>query len=75
MKNKTLLCKKYNYAIPENYGSSNVILRYNKESDRFDIYNVDHLVNNSTKDDADVIYQYNRTLYKLDKQSHSIDLN
>ena len=31
MKNNTIQCKKYNYAVPENYGSTNVILRYNKE--------------------------------------------
>ena len=55
MKNNTILCKKYNYAIPENYGSSNVILRFNKEDDKFDIYNVDHLVNKSENDDSNVI--------------------
>ena len=60
--------------MPENYGSSNVILRYNKETDKFDIYNVDHLVNKSKKDDSNVIKMSNRTLYKLDKHSFSIDL-
>lgn len=41
--------------MPENYGSTNVILRYNKEKDKFDIYNVEHLINKSEKDDGDVI--------------------
>lgn len=74
LKNNTIKCTKYNYAVPENYGSSNVILSYSMADDVLNIYNVDHLVNKSTNDDSQVIKQRNRTLYKLDKRNHSIPL-
>lgn len=67
MKNHTIQCTKYNYAVPENYGSSNVLLRYDKEKDCLNIFNVNHLLNESTKDDGHVIKHSTRTLYKLDK--------
>ena len=74
LKKNTLLCRKFNYAVPENYGSSNVILSFNLEKDRLDIFNVDHLVNRSDKDDSDAIKQPDRTLFRLDKHSFSMDL-
>lgn len=72
LKNNTILCQKYNYAVPENYGHSKVILSYNKAKDTLDIFNVDHLVNKSKNDDGQVISHGGAKYYKLEKQHFSI---
>jgi len=69
---KTIMCKKYNYAVPESFGSSTAIVKYSWESDKLDIYKVDHLLNNSVKDDGKYIFHGGKRLFKLDKLIQSI---
>lgn len=52
---RILKCKKYNYSIPESFGCSTVVLKYTHDTDSIDIYNVDHLVNKSDRDDGEFI--------------------
>jgi hypothetical protein len=67
-------CKKYNYAVPASYGCTDVIIRHNKEKDTLDLFNVEHLLNKSTKDDGTVIERGGQKLYKLDKLMYSLKL-
>ena len=60
---KTIMCKKYNYAVPESFGSSTAILKYSREFDKLDIYKVDHLINSSVKDDGKFIFYGGKRLY------------
>lgn len=55
LSNRILKCRKYNYSIPESFGSSTVVLKYTLDTDCLDIYNVEHLVNKSENDDGNFI--------------------
>jgi len=68
------MCKKYNYAVPESFGSSTAILKYSKEFDKLDIYKVDHLINKSLNDDGKFIIHGGKRLYKLNKLINSIQM-
>lgn len=70
----TMMCKKYNYAVPASYGFSDAIIRYNNEKETIDIFNVEHLINKSTKDDGDIVMRNGRTLHKLDKLRYSLKI-
>ena len=70
----TIVCKKYNYAVPASYGNSDLIIRYNKQKDTIDLFNVEHLMNKTKNDDGTVMKIGNRKLYKLDKLNYSIKI-
>lgn len=68
MSKVVLKCRKYNYSIPESYGSSIVVLKYSCQTDTLEVYNVDHLCNKSDNDDGNSILRAGRQLFELNKQ-------
>lgn len=69
---RIIKCRKYNYAVPESFGSSTVVLKYCNDADALDIYKVDHLVNKSANDDGNYIIKGGKRLYQLDHLVKSI---
>ena len=71
---RVITCRKYNYTVPESFGSSTVVLKYCHNADTLDIYKVDHLVNKSDNDDSRFILQGNKKLWQLDQLIKSIKI-
>lgn len=63
MSQRIIKCRKYNYNVPESFGSSTVVLKYCNDTDALDIYKVDHLVNKSDNDDSNFILKGGKKLY------------
>ena len=72
---RLILAKKYNYTVPESFGSSSVVLKYSNDTDSLEIYKVDHLVNKSDNDDSKYIIKGGKKHYQLDQLVRSIKMS